>query len=383
MRSGDRAVTVPASAASGRLRGFAVAREALASAVSQPVASVVTVLMIAGMIIAVMLTTGRTVGAEQAVLGTIDDAGTRTIQVRAETGAGLTADVLDRIADLDGVEWAAAFSAAMDATNTAVPDGTRVPVRLAYGDDLDLLGIPADSPVPGGLAYASPLALTQFGLADVAGSITTVGGASYGVAGQLEAPEFLAGFEPVVLVPQPGATGAETVNVLMVIAERPDLVSPVADAVLSLLAVDDPTKVTVQTSEALAQLRAIVQTQLGTFSRGLVLVMLAVTGILVAVILYGLVMMRRKDFGRRRALGATRSLIVGLLLTQTALLAVAGVMVGAAASVIALWAAADPLPGWRFTAAIAVLAIATALVAALIPALVAARREPIRELRVP
>ena|GEM_PF-149335 len=361
----------------------AVVREAFASAISQPVASIVTILMIAGMIVAVMLTTGRSVGAQQQVLGSIDDAGTRTIQIRAENGAGLTADVLERIAGIDGIEWAAAFSAAIDATNTAVPDGTRVPVRLAYGTQLDRLGIPTRSPVPGGLAYASPTALTQFGLPDTAGSITLTTGDSYGMAGQLDTPDFLAGFEPVTLIPQPDATGGETVNVLLVIADRPDLVAPISDAVLSVLAVDDPTKITVQTSEALAQLRAIVQTQLGTFARGLVLVILAVTGILVAIILYGLVMMRRKDFGRRRALGATRTLIVSLLLTQTGILALTGVLLGAAASTITLMTAGDPQPGWAFTTATGILAITTALLAALVPALAAARREPIHELRVP
>lgn len=364
-------------------RVVASAREAAASALSQPVASVVTVLMIAGMIVAVMLTTGRSVGAEQRVLGTIDDAGTRTIQVRAENNAGLTSDVLDRIDGIEGIEWAAAFSVAADATNAQVPDGTRVPVRLAYGRHLDRLGIPARSPVPDGLAYASPRALAAFGLPDATGAITMTGGTTYGVAGEITTPDFLESLEPVTLVPQPGATGDETVNLLLVIAERPDLVAPVADAVLSVLAVDDPSKVTVQTSEALAQLRAIVQSQLGSFARGLVLVMLAITGLLVSVILYGLVMMRRKDFGRRRALGATRGLIVALLLIQTALLAVAGITIGMTVSVIALAAAGDPLPGWSFVVPVAVLALATALIAALVPALVAARREPIRELRVP
>lgn len=362
---------------------LAVVREAVASALSGPVASVVTVLMVAGMIVTVMLTTGRTVGAEQEVLSSIDSAGTRSIVVRAETGAGVTSDVMDRISGIEGVEWAAAFSSAVDATNTAVPDGTRVPVRYAYGPHLETLGIPASNPLPGQLAYASATALEQLGLPDVVGGVTLTSGLDYGMAGRLEVPDFLAAFEPVVLVPQPEPTGAEPVNVLVVIASRPDLVSPVSDAVLSVLAADDPTKITVQTSEALAQLRALVQGQLGTFSRGLVLIMLAITGLLVAVILYGLVMMRRKDFGRRRALGATRGLIIGLLLTQTVLLALVGVVVGAGVAVIVLLAAGDPLPGAGFFASVGVLALATATVAAVIPAIVASRREPIRELRVP
>lgn len=364
-------------------RVWAVVREAAASARSQPVASVVTILMVAGMIVTVMLTTGRTVGAEQNVLGSIDSAGTRSIVVRAETGAGITADVMDRIAGVEGIEWAAAFSSAIDATNTRIPDGTRVPARYAYGPHLQRLGIPGVSPIPGGLAYASAAALDQLGLIDTAGGIILTTGAGYGVAGRLDTPDFLTGFEPLILIPQPAATGSEPVNVLLVIASRPDLVAPVADAVVSVLAPQDPTKITVQTSEALAQLRALIQGQLGSFSRGLVLIMLAVTGMLVAVILYGLVMMRRKDFGRRRALGATRALIVGLLLTQTALLAALGVAAGTVIAVIVLLAASDPLPGTIFFCATGILAMATATIAALIPAVIAARREPIKELRVP
>ncbi len=364
-------------------RPGAVIREAWASAVSQPVASVVTILVIVGMILTVMLTTGRTVGAEQRVLESIDDAGTRTIQIRAETEAGLTTDVLDRIRNIEGIEWFAAFSSAIDATNTSIPDGARVPVRFAYGPHLDRLGIPVNSPLPGQLAYASPLALDGFGLPDAAGSIVTTTGTSYAVAGELSTPDFLASFEPVVLVPRPEGTGGEAVNVLVVIAQRPDLVTSVSDAVVSVLAVDDPSKVTAQTSETLAQLRSIVQTQLSTFSRGLVLVTLAVTGVLVGLVLYALVVMRRKDFGRRRALGATRGLIIRLLLAQTTLLTIVGVALGLAAAVIALMLAGDPLPGFEFTVALAILTITTAVTAALIPATAASLREPIRELRVP
>ncbi|MGF3053937.1 ABC transporter permease [Microbacterium sp. YY-03] len=358
-------------------------REAFASARSGPVASIVTIIMVTGMILAVMLTTGRTVGAEQNVLGSIDSAGTRSIVIRAEDSAGVTADALNRMAGIEGIEWAGAFSSAIDSTNGINPDGTRVPVRFAYGTNLARLDINTPSPLPGELAYASQTALDQLGLIDIAGSITLTTGSNYAVAGRINVPDFLTGFEPLALVPQPNATGTEPINVIVVIAERPDLVAPVSAAVLSVLAADDPTKITVQTSAALAELRALIEGQLGSFSRGLVLALLGLTGALVAILLYGLVMMRRKDFGRRRALGATRSYIVTLLLAQTALLATAGIAIGTIGSVIALLALGDPLPGLAFTAALAILTLVTALIAALVPALVASRREPIRELRVP
>ncbi len=361
----------------------AVLREAHASIRSQPVASAITVLMVVGMILVVMLTTGRTVGAEQDVLDSIDSAGTRSVTIRADPDAGLTADVLDRIDGIEGIEWAAGLSSAVDATNSAVPDGTRVPVRIVYGSHLERLGIPIDSQLPGALVWVSDEAADQLGTPDFVGGVSIVdAGGSFGLGGRLEVPDFLRPFEPLALVPQ-AADGDERLSVLVVIAETPDLVSPVSKAVVSLLGVDDPSKVTIQTSEALSKLRGLIDAQLRDFSRGLVIALLSLTSLLLAVLLYGLVQMRRKDFGRRRALGASRALIICLLLTQTAVLCLAGTALGIGISLIVLASAGDPLPGASFTGALAVLTVTTALAAALTPAIAASSREPIRELRIP
>ncbi len=358
-------------------------REATATARSQPVASALTVLMITGMIVAVMLTTGRTVAAEQQILGTIDSVGTRSITIRAEEGAGVTSDVIDRLAHIDGIEWSGAFSGAVDATNSIILDGRKVPVRYAYTAHLDALNIPASSPLPGETAHASARALRELGVLDHSGSITLSTRASYALTGPITVPDFLAVLQPLVLIPQPAADGSEPVNVIIVIAKSPDLVAPVSTAAISVLAATDPTKVTVQTSESLAQLRALIQGQLGGYSRGLVLALTALTGTLVAILLYGLVMMRRRDYGRRRALGATRGLIITLLIAQTGVLALIGIVIGLIITSALLAITNSPSPGAGFTAALSILALATALIAALIPALIASRREPIRELRVP
>ena len=367
----------------------AVVREAGASIRSQPAASAITVLMVVGMILVVMLTTGRTVGAEQQVLASIDSAGTRSVTVRAEPDAGLTAGVLDRIEGIEGIEWAAGFSPASDATNSAVPDGTRVPVRLVYGAHLERIGVPAESPIPGELAWGSHQALEQLGMTDVSGGVSLIGsdgtlgsGGTVGIGGRLDVPDFLRNLEPLVLVPQTIDEG-EPIGILVVIAKTPGLVAPVSDAVMSLLGETDSSKVTVQTSEALANLRNVVGDQLSSFSRGLVVAVLGLTGILLAVLLYGLVMMRRKDFGRRRALGASRALIISLLLAQTGILTAIGITVGIGLSLLVLGSSGDPWPGSAFTGALAVLTLVTALLAAFIPAVSASRREPIDELRIP
>lgn len=362
---------------------LAILREALATATAQPVASIVSIVMVAGMCATVLLTTGRTVGAEQAVLGSIDSAGTRSIIVRAQTDAGLDTSVLDRLAHVHGIEWAAAFGPAQDATNAAIPDGQRVPVRTAWGDHLTALGIPPSQPSNGPTGWASAEALTQLGMTAPVGGLSSRNGLDIAVVGQVAVPDYLAFLEPVVLAPQLAAPTPAEVSVLVVIAERPDLVAPIAQTVLSVLAVDDPTKATLSTSEDLANLRALVQGQLGSFGRNLVLVIFLVTALLVATILYGLVMLRRKDFGRRRALGASQSLIVGLLLTQMAALSGAGALLGILGATLALLITDDPLPGPGFIAAVGLLALLVGLAAATVPALTAARRDPLTELRVP
>jgi putative ABC transport system permease protein len=360
-----------------------VVREAAESSRAQPVMSAVTIIMVTGMIVVGMLTTGRTVGSEQQILASIDSAGTRTIVVRAEPEAGLTSDVLERMGAIEGIEWAGGFSNAVDGINSLVPDGKRTPTRFIYGTHLERLGIPSASPDPGGLAWASQQALDTLGMPDANGGVTLTTGASYGVVGELDVPDFLNSFEPLVLVPQPDATGLEPIGILLVIVETPELVATISDAVMSVTATENPTKITLQTSEALTTLRALVEGQLGSFSRSLVLTLLGLTGGLLAVLLFSLVMMRRKDFGRRRALGASRGFIIGLILTQTGLLAGTGILIGLTISSGLLIVSDDPLPGMSFATALSVLALGTALIAATMPAIAASRREPIRELRVP
>lgn len=362
--------------------GVAAFREALATAWSQPVASIVSVIMIAGMCASVLLTTGRTVGAEQAVLGSLDSAGTRSIVIRADADAGLDAGVLDRIRNIAGIEWVGAFGPALDAQNAAFSGGLKVPIRFAWGDQLETLGISSMQALEDKSAWASPTALDQLGMPTPAGGIVSDAGAEYAITGSILTPDYLQFLEPLVIVPQRDSR-LVPVGVLVVIADRPDMVAPVSEAVQSVLAVTDGSKVTLATSESLATIRALVQGQLGSFGRNLVVVIFALTAVLVAAILYGLVMLRRKDFGRRRALGASRGLIVLLLLAQTAVLAVIGAILGSVGAAIGLVAAGDPLPGLPFFTAVGMLAVGVGVIAALLPAFSAAQRDPLRELRVP
>lgn len=360
-----------------------VLREAFAVVRASPVFSFVSVVVVAGMVVAVMFTTGRTVAAEREVLAAIDSTGTRVVMVRAAPGAGLLSDVLGRVSRIEGIEWAIGFSAAVDGSNAVLPDGVLTPVRFAYGEHLERLGVSAVSAMPGRLAWVSERAMGRLGLVAPAGGVTLLGGDSFGVAGLVEVPDFLAEFEPLVLVPRPGGVSGEPLAVLLVLADSPELVPAVSEAVMSVADVADPAKLTVQTSETLAELRGLVEGQLGSFSRGLLLALLGVSGGLLAVLLFGFVLLRRRDFGRRRALGASRGFIVALVVLQTVFTVVVGFVLGVVVSSVLLFVSGASLPGFAFQGALAVLTLVVAVLAAAPPAIVAGGREPIRELRVP
>lgn len=359
-------------------------RESTAAALGQPVASVVAIVIIAGMCVAVLLTQGRTVGAQQLVVATLDDAGTRSIIVRGQGASGLQAGVLDRLQGISSIDWASGFGPAIDGTNSAVGGGTRVAVRVGYGVDWEQLGV-TDLGIPGG-AYASALALEALGMDDAAGSITTVEGIEIPIVGGIRVPDYLQFLEPLVLVSADttdAGHGSAPLSVLVVVADTAAQVEGLTSVVQGVLDLDDPSDASIETSSALAQLRGLIDLQLAGVSQALTVGIFSLSAVLVAAVLTALVMLRRKDYGRRRALGASQRLIMALVMTQTAVLSMCGAIVGCAIAFTVLAVLGDPQPPGTYYTAIAALAIATGVSASLIPAAAAAVRDPARELRVP
>lgn len=356
-----------------------IAREAWTSALAEPVASGVTVLIVAGMCATVILTAGRSVGAERDVLKSLDDVGTRAIVVRASAGSGLDSTVLARLLAVDGIDQSIAFGPARDVRNAAIPEGARVPLRTVQGfEDLETR---ADERDRRGSVWVSSEARRSLGMAQPAGALIDSDGRDYSVIGDIRLPRFLQSLAPVVLEPHP-ATETLEVTALVVVAHKPHLVVSMTKAIVAVLDAD-PAKITLETSEQLAILRTTVENQLGSFGRDLTMLISTITAVLVAVVYSAIVMMRRRDFGRRRALGASRSFIVWLLITNAATLATSGAVVGSVAGLTVLKATGSPTPAVEYVLAVSVFAIATGCLAATIPAAVAANRDPVKELRVP
>lgn len=326
--------------------------EAASSSRAQPVTSLGALLVTALMCASILLTAGRTEGAQDEVLRTIDSVGTRSIVVRADVSAGLTSAVLTRLDNVQGIDWAAAFGPAVDVTNSDVPFGTRVPLRRAYSTDFSKVGIPATTlPVSLSPAWGSDIALSQLGLRDGYGGVQDQDGQSAAVVGAANPPRALDFLQPFLVSPQQGAA-AEPVTVLVVVANSPSLVESEARVVESLLGVSDPSLVEVTTSSQNAALRSSVEGKLANYRGRLVAAIFALSFLLVAAVWIGLVMLKRRDFGRRRALGASQVFIASLILVQVGILGFAGTLIGMAGAAFWLRSGGDPLPAPNYFVAI-------------------------------
>lgn len=354
--------------------------EALRSGLSQPVSSVVTGLIVAGVCATILSTTGQTVQAETEVLARIDAAGTRSVVITDVQGnAGIPADAIDRISRVSGVEWVIGLGSATDVRAAGVPGGTPAAMRTLHGT------LPPQVTINGaGLGEGRILtgveAQTTVGLAKPIGGVVGKD-RGYAVAGSFTAADPLDFLNRSLLkTPGPEDTILRSVHIL---AETPDQVGQVTYAALMLLAAQDRSSLGVQTSETLADIRAAVHGELGRYGRQLITLILAAGLVLVGLSVYGTINNRRRDLGRRRALGASRPTIIGLITTQTSLTALTGATLGSATTNSILTTTAGnpaPLP---FTIAIIILATLTAALAALPPATIAAYRDPVRVLRVP
>lgn len=362
------------------VRPLTIVEEGVAMAFTNPLATTVTGLLVAAVCATTLLTAGQTSAAESATLSQIDLAGTRTIVVTDSSGsAGLTTRSLDRIKQISGVEWAVGLGKIIDARSFAVGDaGPAVPIRPIYGEAPFLTQVIGRSPARGQVILG-PEGLQMLGLAYPSGPLVSAGGPMVAIG------EFRAS-PPMEYLEEGGLTRAEEgtpLTKVTVVALNPSYVGQLTKAVLAVLGVEDSRSLTVETSEVLANVRLAVAGELGSYSRSIVLLVAAAGMVLVAITVMGSVTAHRRDFGRRRALGSSRSTIVVLVLIQSLTGALAGSIVGTGVSVAVVHRLVGGAPDPTFIAAVALLSVISAALGALWPALTAAFRDPVRVLRVP
>lgn len=349
----------------------------------QPIASVVTALLVAAACSVVIATTGRTIQAERQVLAEIDRAGTRTIRVEDVRGtAGLSAEALDRINAISATHWAIGLGFAEDARPAPVQDSSRVlAVRSIWGRaPTDIVNLRRLTHHPPG-AIAGADARRTFGLAEGVGGFLLEDYRDLPVVGTFDAEEPLSALDAVLLRTPKSTT--ESIQTIVITARSAAEVPGLAAVLPSVLNAHESDAVRIETSEGFATLRRAVHGQLGSFGRDLAAIVLAISTLLVALNVYGSVSSRAATFGRRRALGASRSAIVLMVCSQTILPAAVGALLGTLTTSAVLRAVTSAWPDGWFAVSVSVLAVWVAALASIVPAIMAAYQDPVKVLRVP
>lgn len=357
-------------------------REAIASAWAHKGSSVVVALVALAMTAATFLTAGRAAATEASVLASVDEAGPRLLTVNiANPAPGLDEATVQRIEELPGTEWVLALGAARDVRALGSSFGNNVAARTLLSPLPDLVMQDLGRMPLAGEAIIGRDAQERLQLAHPSGSIVDGGGAR-AIVGRFVADGALTGLGRLALVSADRAAAGDRATLLYILAEDATSVAPVERAVRSVAGVPLD-QLTVETSPELVDLSAVVSGAVGAFGR-----QLAIGAMLAGLVLISLTMIlamnsRRRDIGRRRALGASRSAIMALTLAEVAIPSVGGVAIGACVSASALVAFGEPLPSLAFTGFATLLLALAGMTAAAPPAMLAARQEPVRILRVP
>jgi len=357
-------------------------RDAAGSARAQIAASVTLTLVLATMVFAVLVTTGQAAASEAQIVAQIDSAGTRLIVLSDDGGAsGMQPSAPARLAGLSDVSWVIGLGAAVDVTNPALPLGraaSRVLVGVLPPDFVFVQGRP---PRPGE-AVAGVGAAAALNLGPGLGRVQVPGADPVGVVGVFQAAGPLANLNNIVLIATDPADAGQ-LRYIYVMATDVTVIDRLEYAITTSTPVLNPAALTVETPSGAIAFRDVIAGRLGAASRQLMAVIMAVGAVVIAVTVLAATSSRRREFGRRRALGATRSTLVATLLAQTMIGAIPGILIGVAAGLATLHATTGLLPTWRFTAGVAGLTLLLTLAASTPIATLAAHRDPLRILRVP
>ncbi len=358
--------------------------EAWASARAGKVPTILVAVLVAAMCATTLLTVGRAAAAQVQVTARLEEAGSRHLVVTDAHAAGFLTDaVVDQAAGLSTVERAVGFTTAVDTTNTAIGvGGARVPTWLVVGDLHAVATLTAGRWPRSGEALVSAAGQAALGLDVPVGAVTTVDAGtatSYPIVGAYTPRAPYGDLATGIVVAAPASTVAHRLDVVATTAAGATVTQA---AVLDLLHRPDPSDLEVQSPQSLAQVQTQVLGDLAKYNRSLTLLVLLAGALLVAVVALADVLIRRADIGRRRALGAPRWALTWIIIVRSLVGALLGALVGTAgATVVVLRTGQHPNP--TFTAATAVLALLATGLAATVPAVVAARQDPVRVLRTP
>ncbi len=356
-------------------------RDAVRNARAHAATTIVLALIAAAMTAATLLTAGRAAAAEAQVMRNLDEAGPRLVTLTvADTSPGIATSVLDSMAGIRGVEWALGLGPARDIRSGATGARANVAARDLINPLPRLVTVELGRLPRVGEAIIGTQTQRKLQLVEPSGAVLDEERARP-VVGRFTSAGAIADLERLVLIrPDEPADHATLVYLL---ATDAALVEGIVAQVRAISGVFPTDALQVETSPDLITLNQVLSGEVGALSRQLALGAVAAGVLLVALTMMLALNTRRRDFGRRRALGSTRSALIAATLIEASIPVVAGVTAGTLLGLAAVswWMGSLPPPG--FVAASALLTTLSGLVAAVPPAAFAAWQDPVRILRVP
>ncbi|GAA1169000.1 ABC transporter permease [Nesterenkonia sandarakina] len=361
--------------------------ESLKTAWANKVPSALIMVLVAVMCATTLATVGRTAAAESLLADRLNSAGSRIITITepAANSQGLiNPATVSQASHLSTVDRAIGSLTAIDVLNGPIGDGgTRVPAWGIEGSLEDVMTLTAGRwPMPGE-ALVSHTAMEDLGMDHPAGwvqSPASDSGENWSVVGMFEPRPPFERYDAGIIYPTEPETNELTT--LHVISTNSRVVGATQMTLLSMLDPPAPDHLTVNSPVSLAALQTELSSDFTTFSRALLFGVFGTGGLLVATVTLADVLVRRADLGRRRALGATRTIITALVVTRTLIPSLLGATIGAIVGV-GLTIALEAIPPWEFVLGTAVLAVLTTTLSAVAPAVYASRQDPVRVLRTP
>lgn len=359
----------------GRVALSAVLREASATANAQRAATVAVTIVGAVAVFAAVLAGSRAVHAERSIAQRVENAGSRVLVLTDSSGTAITRAHVDTIASLSTVTYAFATTIPVDAVNSNAPLRP-VPIWYVYGD---LPGQLAE--LGNGRAIAGQQGATVLGLADGVGAVESRAGSQVAVTSTRPLGDDLGLYDVGVLAT---ATADSDLRELRVLIRSASAASTTQTAILQILDPADPEAISLQSPRALAELQGLVQTDLRQAGRQVVLLVVMTTLMLIGATVALETFSRRRELGRRRALGASRLTLVTLIVARTAIPLAIGGAIGVLVATTALaLQGQDAFDQALLSVAAGVLVLVIGSAAAVPAAAVAAWRDPVRVLRTP
>lgn len=362
-------------------RPLALVAEAVREAWAQKVPSLLVLLVVAATCATALTTLGQSAAQQAQMAATLESAGARVLTVTDMKSRGvINPTVMDLIRGMNGVEEAVALSAPRDVVSVTIPGTPRVPAWEADRPDL-LATLTLGRQDAPGQAAATPEVLDTLRLATSSGAVASPDQLTrYDVTATAAVKPAYEDLGSGLIV----RGGPDTVyRQVRVIVTDVGALPAVQAAVTDLVGGWDPQAVSIETPGALTQASQLFSDAAARASHTTLLLILAAGAFFSALVTLTDVLLHRRQMGRRRALGITRTGLTVLTTVRMCVPALFGAGVGTAGAwAVAYWRLSVRVP-LDYTLAIAVLASAVAALAAVAPAAWASRRDPVSVLRTP